>query len=179
MIHEIEKQIKAVFGRQPNERASVTLTEAEAAAVYALRSGMAVGETFIVCDAGGGTTDVNILKVRSAGLMELEALSYVEGRAVGSTLIDYEVEKIVERRLEAVRGHLRKDFHAVIDRVMDSFTSYKCNFGADRYNHQKYPLPIQDLGPGLDFPEASIEDSNVIITQCVASAETSCAISKY
>lgn len=98
LIKGIEKQIEAAgFGCSPNERAHITLTEAEAAAVYALRSGMTEGETFVVCDAGGGTSDVNVLKVKSARLMELEALSYTEGRAVGSTVIDFKVRLLIER----------------------------------------------------------------------------------
>jgi hypothetical protein len=54
MIREIEQHIAAArFGRRFNERALIAPTEAEAAAVYALRSGMTVGGTFLVCDAGG------------------------------------------------------------------------------------------------------------------------------
>lgn len=59
MISEIERMIvSAGFGRGTNERIQISLTEAEAAAVYALKSGFIVGETFVVCDAGGGTSDV-------------------------------------------------------------------------------------------------------------------------
>lgn len=166
MIREIEQHIAAAgFGRRPNERAHITLTEAEAAAVYALRSGMTVGETFLVCDAGGGTTDVNVLRVKSASLMELEALSYTEGRAVGSTLIDFKVKQLIEQRLRFVRKFIDGDPESVVERMMRvSFPSYKCNFGADGYNVPKFPMPIPGLPPGLTAPEAGIEDSKMILT---------------
>jgi hypothetical protein len=169
MIREIEQHIAAAgFGRRPNERALITLTEAEAAAVYALRSGMTVGETFLVCDAGGGTSDVNVLKVKSTSLMELEALSYTEGRAVGSTLIDFKVRQLIEQRLKLARKFIDGDLENIVERMMrGSFPSFKCNFGADGYDVPRFPLPIPGLPPGLDAPHAGIEDSKIVLTQSV------------
>ena len=167
LIKRIEEQIGASgFGRNPNERAHITLTEAEAAAVYALKSGMTEGETFVVCDAGGGTSDVNVLKVKSARLMELEALSFTEGRAVGSTVIDFKVRLLIERRLKRLEKFLDGDLELVVDRVMrNSFQSYKCNFGAEGYNVPKYTLPVPELPQGTNYPEAGIEDSKIVITR--------------
>lgn len=175
LIREIEEQIEAAgFGGKPNERAQVTLTEAEAAAVYALRSGMTEGETFVVCDAGGGTSDVNVLKVKSARLMELEALSYTEGRAVGSTVIDFKVKLLIERRLKRLERFMNGETEAVVDRVMrNSFLSYKCNFGAEGYNVPKYTLPIPELPQGMDDVEAGVEDSKIVITRYVVPEEVS------
>jgi hypothetical protein len=173
LIKQIEEQIKfAGFGCRANERAHITLTEAEAAAVYALGSGMTEGQTFVVCDAGGGTTDVNALKVKSTTFMELEALSYTEGRAVGSTVIDFKVKELLEDRLKHVRRFINGDLEAIIDRVMrTSFLSHKCNFGAQGYNVPKYTLPVPELPPGMDDPEAGIEDSKIVITRYVDRSE--------
>jgi hypothetical protein len=169
MIREIEQHIEAAgFGRKHNERAQITLTEAEAAAVYALRSGMSVGETFLVCDAGGGTSDVNILRVKSVGLMELEALTYTEGLNVGSTVIDFKVKKLVEQRLQSIRGSIDGDLDAIADdMIRESFSSYKCNFGADGYDVPKFTLPIPGLPPAFDAPGAFVENSKMVITRSV------------
>lgn len=173
MISEIERLIKdAGFGHGYNERAFVSLTEAEAAAVYALKSGMAIGETFVVCDAGGGTSDVNVLRVRSTGPMELEALSYTEGKAVGSTLIDFKIRQLIECRLERIRQHLPVDLEKTVDKMMLDFPSYKCNFGDERYNRPKFPLPVPELQHGMEIPEANIEDSNMIITRSASSGDS-------
>jgi hypothetical protein len=167
LIRQIEEQIElAGFGRGSNERAHITLTEAEAAAVYALGSGMTEGQTFVVCDAGGGTTDVNALKVKSTGRMELQALSYTEGHAVGSTVIDFRARKLVEGRLKHLRELINGDLEAVIDRVMrNSFVSHKCNFGAEGYNVPKYTLLVPELPPGTYDAEAGVEDSRIVITR--------------
>lgn len=103
----------------------------------------------------------------SVGLIELHALSYTEGRAVGSALIDFEAKRLIERRLDLVRGYIHEDLDTVIDRMMRrSFQCFKCNFGSESYNN--YPrllLPIPGMRPGMDFAEAQIEDSNVVITR--------------
>lgn len=50
----------------PLHRAKIGLTEAEAAAVYASGHFYQKGDVILICDAGGGTMDVNILKFLSA-----------------------------------------------------------------------------------------------------------------
>jgi molecular chaperone DnaK (HSP70) len=168
MLTEIERHIKAAgFGRRANERVLVSLTEAEAAAVYALKSGMTTGETFIVCDAGGGTSDVNVLRVSSTGTMELDALSYTEGRAVGSTLIDFKAKKLIEGRLQLVREYIGGDIEGTAEQMLrDEFQSFKCNFGSEEYTaYPRLTLPVPRLRPGQDFPAARIHDSNLVITR--------------
>lgn len=169
LIREIEGHIAAAgFGSRPNERAHVTLTEAEAAGVYALGSGMTEGVTFVVCDAGGGTSDVNALKVKSARTMELEALSYTEGRDVGSMVIDYKVRLMIERRLRRLGMFTDEELEIAVDRMMrNSFSTYKCNFGAEGYNVPKYTLPVPGLPHGVEDAESGIEDSKIVITRYV------------
>lgn len=132
MIAIIERTIKnAGFGRQPNHKASISLTEAEAAAVYAAKQQMMKGDVFLVCDSGGGTTDLNVLKVSSAsrGRTELEPLQVNEGRPIGSTLIDHQIEKVILERLKLVRTEIANDnLHAVARRMIQTrFMSYKCS----------------------------------------------------
>ena len=94
MIHQIENSLKeAGFADGHRRRIKMGLTEAEAAAVYASKQSHRMGEVILVCDAGGGTTDLNILKVRETYRRHtgLDQLIYVEGRAIGSALIDWKV----------------------------------------------------------------------------------------
>lgn len=164
---KIESLIKSAgFGEAYNHRVAITLTEAEAAAVSASNHKMCRDEVFLVCDAGGGTTDLNVLKVISAarGQLKLEPLSSNEGRAVGSTLIDYKVQRILEERLRPIELLLARDMDTVVHKMMqDRYESFKCHLGSEGMNVPKLPMPIPDFPPGRDFPKTGIEDSKVVL----------------
>lgn len=53
----------------------------------------------------------------------------------------------------------------------DSFLSHKCNFGAEGYNVPKHTLLVPELPPGMDDPDAGIEDSRIAITRHVDQKE--------
>ena len=169
MLAEMEKIIRrAGFGSNQRERASIHLTEAEAAAIYASKQSMERGEVFLVCDAGGGTTDLNVLKVESAtrGRMELVPLSWTEGEAVGSTLIDWKIRTKIKERLAMIQNYVPGDLDTVTSRMMqDKFETFKCSFGSLGMDVPKLFLPIPGMSPGLDFPQASVEDSRMIINR--------------
>ncbi|TKA82165.1 hypothetical protein B0A55_02029 [Friedmanniomyces simplex] len=169
-IADIERSIRAAgCGKQTRQRVAITLTEAGAAAVYAAEQQKQRGDVFLVCDAGGGTTDLNVLKVSSAsrGRTELEPLHCNEGEAIGSTLIDHKAEKLVLDRLQRVEAELHgADLESLARRtIKDRFMSYKCSFGSGVMNMPKLPLPIPDIAPGQDFPIAGIENSNLVLTR--------------
>jgi hypothetical protein len=100
MVEETRRLLEsAINSKTSNHRASIGLTEAEAAAVYAGNEHYNVDDTILVCDAGGGTTvsiafmltaatvfsssiqDVNVLKLMSSRgePTRLEQLGHVEG----------------------------------------------------------------------------------------------------
>jgi len=164
---KMEALIKSAgFENSTNHRASITLTEAEAAAVCASKQQMHRDEVFLVCDAGGGTTDLNVLKVTFAARQQtqLEPLSSNEGRAIGSTLIDHKVRKKLEDRLRLVQSHLSGEVEEVVHKMMqDRYERFKCNLGGEGMNVRKLPLPIPDFPPGRDYPHAGIEDSKLIL----------------
>jgi hypothetical protein len=109
-----------------------------------------------------------VLRVKSAGRMELDASSYTEGLSVGSTVIDFKVRKLVEERLNFIHRSTNGDLDNAAERMMRvSFSSYKCDFGADGYDVPKFPMPIPRPQPGLDVPEAGIKDSKMVLTRCV------------
>ncbi|RMY72945.1 hypothetical protein D0863_04178 [Hortaea werneckii] len=167
MIAEIQRMVKvAGYGKEENHRASISLTEAEAAAVYASKQQMQKGDVFLVCDAGGGTTDINILKVKSAAKSktELQPLQCNEGLAIGSTLIDHRIETFIKERLELIRSHIPDDVDSVAKRmVQDRFMGYKCSFGMATIEVPMLPLPIPGLPYGINLPHAEVENSSLIL----------------
>ena len=169
MIAATEKLIKdAGFAERPNHVVKVSLTEAEAAAVYASKSSFERGDVILVCDAGGGTTDLNVLKLTNSGQgrTELEPLSWVEGQSIGSTLIDFRIAKLISERLETIRHHIEGEPRDVAEKMMRGrFETFKCSFGVEASNVPTLPLPVPGLAPGQDFPQARVADSKMIITK--------------
>ncbi|KXT18312.1 hypothetical protein AC579_958 [Pseudocercospora musae] len=156
----------AGFGQKTKERAIIYLTEAEAAAVYSTRK-MEQDEVFLVCDAGGGTTDLNVLKVLSTARtgVALDPLSWTEGNAVGSTLIDYKARKVLVDRLRPIQDHLPGHVDTTVaNMVDDQFRTFKCSFGVEGMNIPKLFMPIPGLAPNLDFFEVGIESSKLVMT---------------
>ncbi|KAF1347565.1 hypothetical protein BDV97DRAFT_202477 [Delphinella strobiligena] len=103
MITEIEKLIKAAgFAKHSSHSVKISLTETESAvACVAKETGYQNGDLFLDCDAGGGTTDADELKVQSAfsDRIRLKQLSWMEGKAVGSAMLEIKVGKLVQEKL--------------------------------------------------------------------------------
>lgn len=169
MVAEMENLIKqAGFAERPNYVARIALTEAEAAAVYTSKQSYESGDVFLVCDAGGGTTDVNVLKVTNAafGHTTLEPLSWVEGKAVGSSLIDFKMERMIVERLQRIKHNLPSEPEDLAQRMMsDRFETFKCSFGAEAFSALDLLLPVPGLPGGLDFPQSRVRDSKLVITR--------------
>lgn len=168
-IANSEKLIKeAGFGKRPNHNARISLTEAEAAAVYVSKQAYEKGDVFLVCDAGGGTTDINVLKVKDNRPFhtELESLCSVQGEAIGSTLIDFAVENMVIDRLRLACDQLSEDPERLAIKMMsDGFEVFKCSFGSTAQNVLDLLLPVPGLAPGQNMPAAHIRNSMMVITQ--------------
>jgi hypothetical protein len=97
---------KAGYSKYHNHSIAVGLTEAEAAAVLSSVEATGLfreGENVLVCDVGGGTTDLSVLTVESIdhGPRTLKQLDVVIGRNIGSVKIDEAFENLVRKRLQA------------------------------------------------------------------------------
>lgn len=127
------------FGSHPNHTVTIGLTEAEAAAVHVSTEAPGIfreNDVLLVCDAGGGTTDLSVLKVTGTvnQAISLQQLDVVFGETIGSAAIDYEFEKLVSHRLSLA--------HAVSPLPIDpadagwemmksrDFQAVKCEYGA-------------------------------------------------
>lgn len=164
MIAPLQGLIESAgFSASERQTVRMSLTEAEAAAIEATTSQCRAGDIFLICDAGGGTTDVNIMRVKSAGhKVELEPLDHVEGRAIGSTLIDFWMADHIGRRLEVIKEHLDGDYLSVAaDMVNDRFQNVKHSFPLPLVDG--FSLDVKALAGSQTFPQADIVNSRMRI----------------
>lgn len=173
MIAEMEQLLKSAGfeNKARNHRAKVGLTEAEAAAVYAAKQQYKRGDVLLICDAGGGTTDVNILKVMSGGTepIALKPLSWVEGQPLGSINIDRDFHALIADRLSYVKHRLDDDpANIALGMLLGDgrFERFKCSYGSPGSKTiPKLLLPVPLLPKGSHYPHAVIEDSSMIFSR--------------
>ncbi|PLB51203.1 actin-like ATPase domain-containing protein [Aspergillus steynii IBT 23096] len=165
MVAELRQSIRF---DSDSHRATIGLTEAEAAAVHASGQYYQKNDVILVCDAGGGTTDVNVLKLMSnPGEATLfHPLSCVEGKAVGSSLIDAAACQLLAGRLECIRDILSNSpQNTAWELIMQQFQRFKCNFGSEMMDGSPLIIDIPGLAQETSFPAAGIENGQIIITQ--------------
>lgn len=173
MVAEMEQLLRsASFARdEMDHRAKISLTEAEATAVQASKQRYEKGDVVLVCDAGGGTTDVNVLRIMSAKSepVSLKPLTWVDGLPIGSNQIDVAFHNLIVNRLSPVEHHLREDPATVATRMMrenGKFERLKCNYGTKySQNVPFFPFRVPGLQEGLHHPEAMIENSSMIFSR--------------
>jgi hypothetical protein len=118
---------------------NIGLTEAEAAAVHVSTEAPGIfreNDVLLVCDAGGGTTDLSVLKVTGTvnQAIDLQQMDVVFGETIGSAAIDYEFERLVMHRLTLAHSTnpLPVDPADAGWEMMKSrdFQAVKCEYGA-------------------------------------------------
>lgn len=109
--------------------------------------------------AGGGTTDVNILRVQSTeSKIELEPLDHVEGVSIGSTLIDNLMAQHIMERLHLVSEHLTTDVYAIAEEMLTGrFQTIKHSFPEPI--NDGFDLEVRALPGRQSFEVAGIFDS--------------------
>ncbi|KAF2827017.1 hypothetical protein CC86DRAFT_350249 [Ophiobolus disseminans] len=129
----------AGFGSHRNHSLIIGLTEAEAAAVHASIEAPGIfreNDILLVCDAGGGTTDLSVLSVTNTAnqAINLQQLDVVYGETIGSAAIDYEFEQLVMHRLTLANATnpIAIDPGDAAWEMMKSrdFQAVKCEYGA-------------------------------------------------
>ncbi|KAJ5117162.1 hypothetical protein N7448_004107 [Penicillium atrosanguineum] len=167
MVEETRRLLeRAINAKTSNHRASIGLTEAEAAAVYAGNEHYHVDDTILVCDAGGGTTDVNVLKLISSRgePTRLEQLGHVEGQPIGSVFIDRKIHQLICERLEKVKEHIKiSPSEAAWKMTSGRFQRLKCAFGTEATLTPWLKLDVPFLDPNMDLPEAEISNGQMRI----------------
>lgn len=163
---------EAGFGSEKLHSVNIGLTEAEAAAVHVSIEAPGIfheNDILLVCDAGGGTTDLSVLRVTGTinQAINLQQLDVVFGETIGSAAIDYEFEQLVTQRLIAAHktAPLPVDPAEAAWEMMKSkdFQAVKCEYGAPD------DTPIFSIGiPHVPYsynnysPEARIRNGEVM-----------------
>ncbi|KAI9738416.1 MAG: hypothetical protein M1834_008919 [Cirrosporium novae-zelandiae] len=183
MMNDLEDIIeRAGFGGDGDmHRFNIGLTEAEAAAVYVSNQQLQKDDVMLVCDAGGGTTDVNVLKVISLpeNPTRLKQLIWVEvgrcvgtemykGRPIGSAFINMRVTKLIMKQLKTIPNflHTEEELRECAEKMMQGpFERFKCSFGDPASNVPTLFLPIPGLSPECDYLDLGIRNSKLMINR--------------
>lgn len=158
----------AGFGVEgPRHSAFVDLTESEAAAVATLKTGaVALRENsiFLTVDAGGGTTDLALMKVTSTdhNFPQLSQVAAVSGVGVGSSLIDRAFARLVSQRMAANPDFkLPADFAARMARSQ-GFKSVKHKFGEKVYMQQVYKIMMEGVGYDVSHKGLGVQNGRML-----------------
>ncbi|KAH0541555.1 hypothetical protein FGG08_003967 [Glutinoglossum americanum] len=153
------------------------------------------GDVLLVCDAGGGTTvglpcesmrliklqsdshiqDICVLEVVSAkdSPIELEQLSHVKGKPIGSVQIDNTFRCIAEKRLNLINRRLRLLDPPVVPKraaremTLGQFQHHKENCGTPLADVQVIPIRIPGLPADFssDGADVNIEGGNMLFSK--------------
>jgi hypothetical protein len=145
---------RAGFASHPRHSLHIGLTEAEAAAVYVSVEAQVMfveNQVLLVCDAGGGTTDLSVMQV--SGLYQelpvLKQLDVVNGRNIGSAQIDQAFEDLALSRLHQANQQqsLGIDLEDAAWMMMKSaqYQDAKCCYGSPD------DIDFSVIVPGLDL----------------------------
>jgi hypothetical protein len=85
------------------------ISEPEAAAIYAMHGldphGLKIGESFVICDAGGGTVDLISYTVTNLlPILEVQEAAPGTGALCGSTFLNLRFEKFLKAKLGKQKG---------------------------------------------------------------------------
>ena len=112
---------------------------------------------------------MNVLQLASSRgePTQLQQLSWVEGRSIGSALIDLNFHHIVSDRLNKIRDYLHGEPNDIAYKMMQGrFERFKCSYGTAASSAiPTIPLEVPGLRPGQHFSSVNIEDSTMRITR--------------
>ncbi|KAH0558730.1 hypothetical protein GP486_004627 [Trichoglossum hirsutum] len=175
VIENFEEIVKkAGFGSKKNHSVTIGLSEAEAAAIY---TAMYPSEHCMInkpevgtekdhraaLDAGTTTyEDVCVLEVKSTkgSPIELEQLSHVKGKPIGSVQIDNTFKGITEQRLNLIRDRLRNLELPVMPKkaarqmAQAGFQHHKVMCGMALTALETAPVRVPDLPSDFDSDQA-------------------------
>ncbi|KAF7554373.1 hypothetical protein G7Z17_g2975 [Cylindrodendrum hubeiense] len=163
----------AGFGIEgPKHTARVDLTEAEAASVATLKTSAInfnVGSLFLTVDAGGGTTDLALMRITSnnAAFPQMSQVAAVRGVGIGSSLIDRAFIRLVAQRLAAcpdVQDKLPADFATRISRN-HHFKTVKHKFGEKVYMQKVFKIQMDGVAYDFSHPGLKVEGGRMLFTK--------------
>lgn len=158
-----------------NHKVVIGLTEAEAAAVHTLateREAYSHGQIILVVDAGGGTTDLALLRAHKAAdaKLALKALDSVHGLELGSVEVDLAFEDLAFERLKSCAHELSLS-HKACEKVArkmarEAFRPFKENFGTDSSDRQAWKrIDIPGISDMISIPYAGIRSGGLMVSK--------------
>ena len=162
----------AGFGAEsPRHKATVELTESEAAAVGTVKSstvGFQAGDVFLCIDAGGGTTDFALMEVVEARepFPLLSQRSQVDGIGIGSALIDQAFVSYINSRFSQFPELVSQLPPNCAERLVKSerFRTMKHKFGERVYQSSTYKIPLEGVPFNFSHEAAKIESGRIVLT---------------
>ncbi|KAF9435145.1 hypothetical protein BGZ76_006813, partial [Entomortierella beljakovae] len=140
---------------QPDAPNMTVITEAEAAAIYCREhcaefNLIQSGEVFMICDAGGLTTNITAFSLDdSLGTRQFERLSSIQDLDCGSVMLDRRFKDLIFQRLKGLDLYARPQRLKALETLLESFEEIKSQFDVVTMNEVRHiPLPM-----GLDIGE--------------------------
>jgi hypothetical protein len=159
------------------------VTEPEATSIYMLKTmetselgkGTAVGDCFVLCNAGGSTIDLTSYRVQTvAPSLQIEEIAVESSTECGSSYIDRCFLKWLESKL-GTENYMKISCYAItheskLKRLIRDFRTWKeCFAGEDGDVDMYLPRPLQDL----DDEDKGIFDGIITITRYIGSNHSS------
>ncbi|PSR82545.1 hypothetical protein BD289DRAFT_12638 [Coniella lustricola] len=153
-------------------KATVELTESEAAAVATIKStavSFRQDDIFLSVDAGGGTTDFALMEVIEARdpYPSMRQLTQVDGIGIGSTLIDRGFGALVRERCYKHPDLMQRLPPGCIEKLdrSDKFRTTKHKFGEKVWNAPVYKIPLEGVGYDFNHAAAGIEAGKFLLSK--------------
>ncbi|KAF4456804.1 hypothetical protein F53441_1155 [Fusarium austroafricanum] len=161
----------AGFGTEGSKHSAfIDLTESEAAAVATLKAGavdLRVNDVFLTVDAGGGTTDLALMRVTSSDskFPQMSQVAAVSGVGVGSSLIDRAFTRLVSQRVaECPDFNLPDDFALRMARS-PGFKSVKHKFGEKVYMQETYKILMEGVGYDTNHEGLRVQEGRMLFSK--------------
>ncbi len=141
------KACKRAAGLSTSNASIHLISEPEAAAIYALHGldphGLELGDSFVVCDAGGGTVDLISYTVsKLKPILEVQETSPGTGALCGSAFLNMRFAKFLKAKLGKEEGFDDE----VLAEAMDKFEkSIKRQFTVAASPDEIYTIPVGGL----------------------------------
>ncbi|KAG0258849.1 hypothetical protein BG011_003031 [Mortierella polycephala] len=141
------------------------ITEAEAAATYCREKceefeSLKDGEIFMICDAGGRTTNVTVFRVDDGlGVRQFVRMSSSHAENCGSVMLDQKFRDLVLWKLQGLDLDSKPQRQKAFETLLEGFREIKSQFdyaSKDEVKHISVPLGL-DITE-LDPPPAWLED---------------------
>ncbi|KAJ5087391.1 actin-like ATPase domain-containing protein [Penicillium angulare] len=144
--HDMKVAISRAGFNSRNQDKVCLLTEAEAAMTFALsqsrigdeNSLLKTGDGVVICDCGGGATDIASYKVSNHDLFIYDELVQSGGKLCGSTSIDRDFYRLMQRRFGDSFSSLPAYDISQTSKFMYEFEKAKCTFTGN----ESFALPL-------------------------------------